>query len=314
MNEQLGSSKQAPDTGGMYPIRTVAALTGVNPVTLRAWERRYGLIRPTRTPKGHRLYSTEDVELVRRVVALLDRGIPISQAKRLMDDKERTAVRNAELHEGEGTWPVYLQRMQAAIGRFDDRALDAAYNDALSLYPMDLVTRRLLIPLTEALGERAQSDPIGMAEQGFFRVYLRNKLGARFHHQSTQTRGPKLLAACLPGEDNELDVLLFGLAALTHGYRVVQLGANTPLGSLATVIDRSGCQAAVLYGSLSSPASVIYALLADLVKSASVPILVGGRLGQTHGADLKTMGVVTLSADPGEAMSQLDAVMAPMAG
>ena len=54
--------------GSMLPIRTVADLTGINPVTLRAWERRYGLIQPTRTESGHRLYSMRDVEAVREIL------------------------------------------------------------------------------------------------------------------------------------------------------------------------------------------------------------------------------------------------------
>ena len=53
----------------LFPIREVARLTGVNPVTLRAWERRYGLIQPVRTDSGHRLYSPVDVETVRSVLA-----------------------------------------------------------------------------------------------------------------------------------------------------------------------------------------------------------------------------------------------------
>src|SRR5690606_12859035 len=62
-----------------YPIRTVSALTGINPITLRTWERRYHLIEPVRTPKGHRLYTKEHIAMLSRVVELLDRGIPISR-------------------------------------------------------------------------------------------------------------------------------------------------------------------------------------------------------------------------------------------
>ena len=56
---------------GMYPMRMMTSLTGVNPVTLRAWERRYGLIRPQRTKKGHQLYPEQDVAKIRRVPELL---------------------------------------------------------------------------------------------------------------------------------------------------------------------------------------------------------------------------------------------------
>src|SRR5512143_4115179 len=72
-----------PDTG-LVPIRTVSSLTGVNPVTLRAWERRYGLVKPVRTPKGHRLYTMADVELINQVVALLEGGMSIGQVGQLL--------------------------------------------------------------------------------------------------------------------------------------------------------------------------------------------------------------------------------------
>ena len=63
----------------LYPIRTVAAITGVNPVTLRAWESRYGLVRPRRTAKGHRLYSNREIDVINETLALLDKGVAISQ-------------------------------------------------------------------------------------------------------------------------------------------------------------------------------------------------------------------------------------------
>ena len=75
-----------------YPIRVVSAETGVNAITLRAWERRYGLITPKRTAKGHRLYTEQDILLIRKVVALLNRGIPISQAGHA-GQRRRTARR-----------------------------------------------------------------------------------------------------------------------------------------------------------------------------------------------------------------------------
>ena len=62
-----------PDTP-LYPIREVSRLTGVNSVTLRAWERRYGLIRPQRTPKGHRLYAQDDISRIERILQWLNRG------------------------------------------------------------------------------------------------------------------------------------------------------------------------------------------------------------------------------------------------
>ncbi len=72
-------------TREQFPIRTVSALTGVSTVTLRAWERRYGLLRPVRAPSGHRLYTHANVEEIRRVLALVERGIPVSRVRQVLD-------------------------------------------------------------------------------------------------------------------------------------------------------------------------------------------------------------------------------------
>ena len=74
------------EMAGLLPIREVARRTGVNPVTLRAWERRYGLIVPQRTAKGHRLYSQAQVAQVRQILDWLERGVSVSQVRGLLSD------------------------------------------------------------------------------------------------------------------------------------------------------------------------------------------------------------------------------------
>ena len=63
-----------------YRIHTVAEMTGVNPVTLRAWERRYGVPQPIRTPSAYRLYSDHDVQQIRRMLQLSESGLAASEA------------------------------------------------------------------------------------------------------------------------------------------------------------------------------------------------------------------------------------------
>lgn len=72
-----------------YPIREVARLTGINPITLRAWERRYELISPVRTESGHRLYTEQHIDLVKQALALTDQGIPISRVKQLLNEPQQ---------------------------------------------------------------------------------------------------------------------------------------------------------------------------------------------------------------------------------
>ena len=292
---------------GLYPIRTVAEITGINPVTLRAWERRYGLIKPQRTPKGHRLYSKEHIAQLKRILELVDQGISIGQVKQILES-EAAAPPAAPLPAAvtEDPWENYRQGMLQAIMRFDEAGLDTTYNDGLSLYPVDLVTRFLILPLLQELGDRRRDPPAGEAEAHFFQTYLRNKLGARFHHQSTQTRGPRLMAACLPGESSEAELLLFSLSAMTRGYRMVLLGANMALDPLPLALERSGGLALLLFASIEPPTALIRTHLPALAKQVAQPIFIGGQMAVIHCDPLKEAGLVPLVSDVQGALRQID--------
>ncbi|HDP88797.1 MAG TPA: MerR family transcriptional regulator [Thioalkalivibrio sp.] len=276
---------------GLYPIRTVSQLTGVNAVTLRAWERRYGLINPHRTPKGHRLYTQADIDLINRVVSLVNRGVPISQVPGHLASEpgDEAGVPDA--------WSPYRARMLTAITRFDEAALDAAYNEALSLYPVDVVTERLIVPLLRELGERWRDQPGGIAEEHFFGSYMRNKLGARLHHLAARNARPRLLAACLPGEHHELGLLLFCLAASAHGLGFVILGADMPLDDLAHAAPRSGCDGVLLSGSITVDPPTLTRELRALVAAIDGPVFVGGVTAVLEADAIARGGAIALGSD-----------------
>jgi len=276
-----------------YPISTVSALTGVNPVTLRAWERRYGLIKPHRTEKGHRLYSASDIDRIRLILKLVDDGISIGQVR----DALQSSVSEPVARSNDDTWNRYLADMVTAIERFDESGLERVYNDAMSLYPVEIVTRQLMIPLLTELGERWANATGSVAEEHFFGVYMRNKLGARFHHRQGKPRGPKLLAACLPGELHELGLLLFGLAAHDRGFRVILLGADMPLEELPLVVERTGSDAIVLAGSIKPSADLLAKQLPALARQAGVPVFVGGTTAKKYHDEINTAGAVSVGSD-----------------
>jgi DNA-binding transcriptional MerR regulator/methylmalonyl-CoA mutase cobalamin-binding subunit len=273
------------------PIRTVSALTGVNAVTLRAWERRYGLVRPVRTPKGHRLYSEAQVEEIQRVLALMRTGVAIGQVRRAL-----AAEAPAEEKPGAGPWASYRRHMAAAIAAFEEQALESVYEAALSLHSIDRVNRLLLMPLLEELGARWSKVAGGVAEEHFFSAYLRNKLGARFHHRRALDAGPKLLAACVPGEHHEIGLLMFALAAHEAGMRVVLLGANVPFGEAGAAARRAQCDAVVLSSSIDPGPGEFYRELARLVAALKRPVYVGGVAAAAHAREIETAGAVALAA------------------
>lgn len=269
------------------PIRTISSLTGVNAVTLRAWERRYGLIRPSRTPKGHRLYTDQHVERIRRVVTLVERGVPIGRVRELLDSEPSPDAAGAG-----NRWRARLDRMAAAISSFDEQELDRIYDEALSEHPAEHVTRHLLVPLLAYLGERWRDLDGAIAEEHFFAMYLRSKLGARLQHRMRYSTGPRILAACAPGEQHEIGLILFALEAHVAGLRTVLLGADTPLEDVATARHRSAAEAVVISSSMDPSADFLADGLRRLVRRAGCPVFVGGTTALNHRLEIAAAGAI----------------------
>jgi hypothetical protein len=195
--------------------------------------------------------------------------------------------------------------MVYAIGRFDENLLDAIYNEAQSLYPVDIVTHRLLVPLMQTLGDRWQQVPGAIAEEHFFAVYLRNKLGARFHHAPPVNRNRTLLTACLPGEHHETGVLLFGLAARELGFHTIMLGANTPLRELYHPIRRRAVDAVVLSGSVTPDPVSFYADLSALASSITQPVFIGGQTAKRYTEHIHHCGAIPLDDNIARGLQQI---------
>jgi MerR family transcriptional regulator, light-induced transcriptional regulator len=293
--------------GDRVPIRTVCALTGVNAVTLRAWERRYGFIRPLRTAKGHRLYTYAHVETIRRVLGLVERGVPISQVGGLIE-----AAPNLQPESGtpaRGPWRDYLEGMTAAIVRLDEPELDRIYEEALSVHSVEQVTGHLTLPLLARLGDRWQTVTGAIAEEHFFAMYLRSKLGARLIHGMRYGTGPRLLAACAPGEYHEISLLLFALEAQGAGMRTVLLGADTPLEEIAMAQRRCDAEAVVISCSLDPAPGLLERALPALVSQPGVPVFVGGATATRHQREIAAAGAIALGCGIADGVRLISATL-----
>ncbi|MFT6099989.1 MAG: DNA-binding transcriptional MerR regulator/methylmalonyl-CoA mutase cobalamin-binding subunit [Arenicella sp.] len=302
-------NKEAVDTvesdKDLYPISTVAKLTGVNAITLRAWERRYQLFEPMRKSSGHRVYTQQNIDCIIRVVGLLDRGMRIGQVKaKLQKDEAATGAR--DIHD---SWKDYLDNMIAAAIRFDEASLDEAYSSALSLHPAYVVTERLVMPVLTELGRRWAEGEGSIAEEHFFAFFIRNKLGAQFHHCFKISNGPKLLMACLPGELHETGLLLTALAAREMGYHTILLGSDMPLEELPAVASKTDCDAIVLSAMLSQPSSTLKQALADLTSQVDVPVFLGGKLSVSFHNELLKVGVQALGTDISTGLQRVSEVI-----
>ena len=175
----------------LYTIGTVSKLTGVGAITLRAWERRYELIEPVRKESGHRLYTREHIDRINRITALTARGMRISQIRPDMLESDLTQLPGEEKNT---IWGRYIDSMIAAIVSFDEHRLEEIYNEALSLYPIDVLTKNLLKPLLIELGSRWELSQGSISEEHFFCFLFKKQAGLPFSSSLTAKHRAALIA------------------------------------------------------------------------------------------------------------------------
>ncbi|NLR33368.1 MerR family transcriptional regulator [Aeromonas hydrophila] len=201
---------------GIYPIREVSHLTGVNAVTLRAWQRRYGLVQPARTEKGHRLYSEQDIRQIGEILSWLERGVSIGQVKVLLSEPQAQPVSDH--------WQQTLEQFSQALLAFNQRKAEAELNDLLASYPFELVRSRVLQPLVERLLGLWRERPDGELLQQVWLSWLHTRFA---RHLIEQEKGvPVTLASW--GQVGPLDLVWAAYELIGQGHEVQLLGAVGP--------------------------------------------------------------------------------------
>lgn len=226
---------ERPDGGcdGLFPIRVVAQLTGINPVTIRAWERRYGLVRPSRTPGGHRLYSQVDVERLRAASRLVARGVSISGASRML---HQSGDASPQLRvDGLAHW---LERFEERLAALDDLGMHAVIDAAEAQHP------GLGLALVDRLPELA------LSMQSMHAAFLDAWLAGRLILAAALSPGgePRVLFAIGPEPQGQRTWSLALASGLpSHGLRPVVVTVQAA-DQLAAATRATGCVALVLAG------------------------------------------------------------------
>jgi DNA-binding transcriptional MerR regulator len=277
---------------GWLPIREVAKRTGVNPVTLRAWERRYGLIVPHRTPKGHRLYSPDHLERIQRVITWLNRGVSVSQVKALLDTPQQRVQKPAV-----SDWMPLRENLLQAIADLAERRLDDQVNQAMALYPPSTLCERLLLPLLADLHVRWQQQFGAHLERAFFHGWLRSKLGTRLYHNNRQLSGAPLLLIKHSEVPFDPELWLTAWLASSADCPVEVLDWPLPAGELLLAVERLSARALVLYASRPLQLDA----LAHQLEGCPCPVVLAGPAVVIHGQALREhseLGQVMLAPDP----------------
>ena len=231
----------------LFPIREVARLTGVNPVTLRAWERRYGLIQPMRTDSGHRLYSMDDIERIRSILSWIERGVAVSKVGKIL---ARAAPLQAlspiipnELVQAD--YAQWQEQVQAAVSAFDEPRLEQVYGQIFASYPLTVVFQNILLPLWKLLLQRQEA--FGQASEWLFLDgFLRSRVLQRL--LLVRVMQPRRVIVCaLNDQCRELEVLVTALFLSSVDSAIQVLALGQPFDELTLVCERVKPQALVLF-------------------------------------------------------------------
>ena len=282
------------------PLRTVSRLTGLSPDVIRAWERRYGVVTPTRGPRGARLYSTRDVaqlQLLRRAVS----------SGRAIGDIARLSRSALEALVGSSASPPVVRQATAASGGeilghamaalegFDWGALDRCIGDALiALGARDFV-EQLAVPLMTDVGDRWGDGRLSVADEHLVSGLMHNMLAGVLRSRG-RAGHPTILLATASGERHELGLLMAGLVVAEAGCGMCYLGVDLPAAEVTAAARRS--QAAVVGLGVANGESLENSVAelrrVDRDLPATTELWIGGRMARAAAAQLGSTRAVVI--------------------
>ena len=321
MPELTSPSPQLSDSAGddeLLPIRDVVRLTEVNPVTLRAWERRYGLIQPLRTEGGHRLYSQQDVATIRDIMAWTERGIAVSKVGELLEHSRSLAARTAQRAEasdgsaaaGEDSLVLgWKHDLRQAVATFDLSRLQQLYGQISASDTLSSQFEHLLMPVWYEL---LHQSGFGQRSQWlFYDAFLRTCVLQRPRPTSHPAQPVALLAA-LPEQCRELELLVTGLFLEAEksgdakgtrkelhdkAFAVRVLAPGQPLDELPLLCQTIGPQVLVLFAPVPVTAAQRHNL-ERLVLAINCPLALAGVGAELSADALRGTPIACLGAQP----------------
>jgi DNA-binding transcriptional MerR regulator len=289
-----------PSPPAVLRIGELSRRLGVSDHVLRAWERRYGLLRPVRTTGGFRLYSEADLDRVRRMQAYLAQGLSAAEAARAAVDGEPPAGTGAGGPAHQDGLAAAAATLAAALDEFDEPAAHAVLDRLLGTLTVETVLRDVVLPYLRALGDRWERGEASVAQEHFASNLIRGRL-AGLARGWGHGHGPRAILACVPDELHDIALLAFGIVLNRNGWRIEYLGASTPLDDLNRMAHAQRPDLIVLVG--TGPER-FDGLTDDLVRLARVaPIALAGSGATPAVAD--AVGARLLTDDPVTAAEQM---------
>lgn len=279
-----------PVGDGYLTIGPFSRRVGVSVDLLRAWERRYGVPRPTRTANGRRLYADADIQLVTAMRRALGRGIPAAEAARVAAS---TSMGSAPSTDATGELSAIGARLGDALTGFDEASAQEQLDRLFGAYTIDTALSDVILPYMHELGERWAGNEIGVGHEHFASNLIHGRLLSHARKWG-DGNGPLAVLACPSGELHTIGLLCFGLALRARGWRITYLGADTPAATLFQLAGSLRPARVVLASVRSETYLHAGSMLSDLART--VPVSLGG--AGARAPAVAGLGAEVLADDP----------------
>jgi DNA-binding transcriptional MerR regulator len=215
-----------------YSLGAVSRLTGLSEHVLRAWERRYGAVRPLRTAGGARRYREADVARLRLLRSAVEAGHSIGEVAGLADAE---LLRRTRMVAADSPAPLLAPILQA-IEAFDAEGVERLLGAQLAALGPGRFVRQVASPVLREVGERWHAGQLSVAGEHMASSILRSLLGTCLRRSSASVHAPPILFTTPPGERHELGTLMAAIAAVEAGGHALFLGGDLPIEDVATAV------------------------------------------------------------------------------
>ncbi|MDC0710431.1 MerR family transcriptional regulator [Stigmatella sp. ncwal1] len=275
-----------------YRIHIAAELSGVSPELIRAWERRYGVPRPLRTPAGYRVYTEQDVALLRRLKQLTGEGMSIREAaawaSRELEGAPASPLVPPPVPPLEGgiasRTEAWREAVLAAAERYDQPRVSQVLDEVLAALPPIKAFDEVLAPVQRAVGDRWHAGTLTVAQEHLVSQVVRARLVSLLHVAPENAGRRHAVLGCFPDEEHEVGLLGTALRLRHAGIRVSVLGQRVPARDLGLMVGQLRPHLVGLSAVMNPGEAVFEQTLSELraLLPSEVPLWVGGPAALLH--------------------------------
>ena len=226
-------------TVNTHRIHRVAKLTGLSKDVIRVWERRYGVVQPIRGPNRYRLYTDDDVELLRYLKVEVQNGRSIGELVAEGPDELLNRAKAIDMAIAVRPRPYegLIGELMAALDPLDREAFERRLNGAVAVIPFQDALHRILLPLQERVGQSWHDGRVGVAIEHYVTKQVQQKIFAAMNQLAVNDYGLNIVVACPSGEEHEIAAQAVAYVCSVRGCRVFYLGSNVPIAELAAFCE-----------------------------------------------------------------------------